>query len=94
MDVPDPFREPVSLSDVDAAWPQQYTEAAARIAAALAVLRPTIEHIGSTSVPLRGKPIVDIQVAVEESDRRAPSPRSKPSATSITAKATCRAVTT
>ena len=69
MGVSDPFREPVSLSDVDAEWPQQYAQAAARIAEALAVLGPTIEHIGSTSVPLRGKPIVDIQVAVEESDR-------------------------
>ena len=65
----DPFREPVSLADADAEWPQQYAEAAARIAAALAVLGPTVEHIGSTSVPLRGKPIVDIQVAVEASDR-------------------------
>ena len=65
----DPFREPVSLSDVDPEWSQQYAEAAARIAEALSVLGPTVEHIGSTSVPLRGKPIVDIQVAVKESDR-------------------------
>jgi GrpB-like predicted nucleotidyltransferase (UPF0157 family) len=67
----DPFREPVSLSDVDPEWSQQYAEAAAPIAEALADLEPTIEHIGSTSVPLRGKPIIDIQVAVEESDRAA-----------------------
>ena len=69
MGMSDPFRELVSLSDADAAWPQQYAEAAARIAEALALLDPTIEHIGSTSVPLRGKPIVDIQVAVEASHR-------------------------
>jgi GrpB-like predicted nucleotidyltransferase (UPF0157 family) len=67
--VSDPFREPVSLSDVDAAWPQHYAEAAARIAGALTALRPAIDHIGSTSVPLRGKPIVDIQVAVAASNR-------------------------
>ena len=65
----DPFTEPVSLSDVDPEWSQQYAEAAARLAEALGGLRPTIEHIGSTSVPLRGKPIVDIQVALKESDR-------------------------
>jgi GrpB-like predicted nucleotidyltransferase (UPF0157 family) len=65
----DPFREPVALSDVDPAWPRQYAAAAARIADALAVFGPSIDHIGSTSVPLRGKPIVDIQVAVEASDR-------------------------
>ena len=69
MGMSDPFREPVSLSDADAEWPQQYAEAAARIAEALAALGPTIEHIGSTSIPLRGKPIVDILVAVQESDR-------------------------
>jgi GrpB-like predicted nucleotidyltransferase (UPF0157 family) len=65
----DPFSESVSLSDVDPGWPRQYAGAAARIAEALADLDPTVEHIGSTSVPLRGKPIVDIQVAVEETDR-------------------------
>ena len=62
----DPFREPVSLSDFDREWSRQCAEQAARIADVLGTLAPTIEHIGSTSVPLRGKPIIDIQVAVEE----------------------------
>jgi GrpB-like predicted nucleotidyltransferase (UPF0157 family) len=60
----DPFREPVSLSDPDPAWAQQYADAAAQIGVALDGLAPTIEHIGSTSVPLRGKPIIDIQIAI------------------------------
>jgi dephospho-CoA kinase len=67
--MPDPFREPVSLSDPDPAWRRQYVAEAARISAALTTVAPTIEHIGSTSIPLRGKPIIDIQVAVEESHR-------------------------
>jgi len=56
----------VSLPDFDREWSRQYAEQAARIADVLGTLAPTIEHIGSTSVPLRGKPIIDIQVAVEE----------------------------
>jgi GrpB-like predicted nucleotidyltransferase (UPF0157 family) len=36
---------------------------------ALRVVEPTVEHIGSTSVPLRGKPIIDTQIAVDESRR-------------------------
>ena len=64
----DPLREPVSLSDVDPTWPERYRAAATRIAAALVGLDPTLEHIGSTAVPLRGKPIIDLQVAVRGPD--------------------------
>jgi GrpB-like predicted nucleotidyltransferase (UPF0157 family) len=62
--VRDAFHEPVELSDPDPAWPRRYAEEAARIQSALASLQPVVEHIGSTSVPLRAKPILDIQVAV------------------------------
>jgi GrpB-like predicted nucleotidyltransferase (UPF0157 family) len=62
--MPDPFREHVELAETDPAWPEQYAEEAARIEQALARLAPDVEHIGSTSVPLRAKPIIDIQVAV------------------------------
>ena len=34
----------------------------------LAAFDPVVEHIGSTAVPLRAKPIIDIQVAVPEPD--------------------------
>ena len=56
------------LSDPDPAWPEQYAEQAARIETALAALEPIVEHIGSTSVPLRGKPILDVQIVVAEDD--------------------------
>jgi len=56
----------VELSDPDPAWPHRYAEEAARIETALISLQPVVEHIGSTSVPLRAKPIIDIQVAVPE----------------------------
>ena len=62
----DAFREHVELSDPDPAWPHRYAEEAARIENALASLQPVVDHIGSTSVPLRAKPIIDIQVAVPE----------------------------
>jgi GrpB-like predicted nucleotidyltransferase (UPF0157 family) len=62
--VSDPFREHVELSDADSAWADQYAEQATEIAQALGRLAPHVEHIGSTAVPLPGKPIIDIQVAV------------------------------
>jgi GrpB-like predicted nucleotidyltransferase (UPF0157 family) len=69
--MPDPFREQVSLSDPDPEWARQYAIEAARIAHGLGRLALTVEHIGSTSVPLRGKPIIDVQIAVEEPQRAA-----------------------
>jgi GrpB-like predicted nucleotidyltransferase (UPF0157 family) len=62
--VSDAFREPVELAEPDPAWAGQYAEEAARIEHALRALAPDVEHIGSTSVPLRAKPIIDIQVTV------------------------------
>jgi GrpB-like predicted nucleotidyltransferase (UPF0157 family) len=54
----------VELSEPDPAWPARYAEEAARTQNALASLQPVVEHIGSTSVPHRAKPILDVQVAV------------------------------
>lgn len=65
----DPFLEPVSLSDASPAWARQYAEEARRIGDALGRMAVAVEHIGSTSVPLRGKPIIDVQLAVEASSR-------------------------
>jgi GrpB-like predicted nucleotidyltransferase (UPF0157 family) len=64
--VRDAFHEPVTLSEPDPAWRHHYAEEAARIQRALAALEPVVDHVGSTSVPLRGKPIIDIQLAVPE----------------------------
>jgi dephospho-CoA kinase len=69
--VADPFREPVTLADADGEWSRQYAAEAARIQVALGAPSPLIEHIGSTAIPLRGKPIIDIQIAVDESRREA-----------------------
>jgi GrpB-like predicted nucleotidyltransferase (UPF0157 family) len=63
----DPFLEPVLLADVDLEWADAFAFEAARIEAVLECA--SIEHIGSTAVPLRGKPIVDVQVVVDESRR-------------------------
>jgi GrpB-like predicted nucleotidyltransferase (UPF0157 family) len=65
----DPFREAVALADVDPGWESRYEDAAADINAALGSLAVSLDHIGSTSVPLRGKPIIDIQVGVASADR-------------------------
>jgi GrpB-like predicted nucleotidyltransferase (UPF0157 family) len=67
-EVSDAFHEPVSLADPDPDWPSQYATEAALIERELAAFDPLVEHIGSTAVPLRAKPIIDIQIAVRELD--------------------------
>ena len=66
--MPDAFSEPVSLVGPDPEWSGQYAAEAALIERELAAFDPVIDHIGSTAVPLRAKPIIDIQVAVREPD--------------------------
>jgi GrpB-like predicted nucleotidyltransferase (UPF0157 family) len=65
----DPLREPVALADPDPEWAARYAAEAARLADALSALRPEIEHIGSTAVPIRAKPIIDVQMAVDGPER-------------------------
>jgi GrpB-like predicted nucleotidyltransferase (UPF0157 family) len=67
--VASPFLEPVSLANADFGWAEVFAREARRIEAALT--DATVEHIGSTAVPLRGKPIVDVQVVVDEERRAA-----------------------
>ncbi len=64
----DAFREGVSLADPDPDWTSHYAVEAERIERALAAFDRLVEHIGSTAVPLRAKPIIDIQVVVSERD--------------------------
>lgn len=64
-----PFLEPVSLANADPEWAETFALEAGRIEAALG--GATVEHIGSTAVPQRGKPIVDVQVVVDEARRAA-----------------------
>jgi GrpB-like predicted nucleotidyltransferase (UPF0157 family) len=58
----------IVLVDYDPEWPARYKHEAAKIRAALGARILSLEHIGSTSVPgLCAKPIIDIQLLVEDS---------------------------
>ena len=67
----DPWGEPVRIVDADPAWPDLFETESARLRESLGGLSVAIDHIGSTAVPLPGKPIIDMQLAVHESDRAA-----------------------
>jgi GrpB-like predicted nucleotidyltransferase (UPF0157 family) len=59
----------VSIAEYDPSWPERFRYLAGRIAAALADLAMTIEHVGSTAVPgLAAKPIIDLDVVVRAED--------------------------
>jgi GrpB-like predicted nucleotidyltransferase (UPF0157 family) len=63
--------ETLVISDYDPEWPVHFEAEAARLREALGELALRIEHTGSTSVPgLGAKPIVDIQVSVQELEPR------------------------
>jgi GrpB-like predicted nucleotidyltransferase (UPF0157 family) len=64
-------REPraVVLADPDPAWPATFDRHRVVIANALRTRARRIDHVGSTAVPgLAAKPIVDIQVTVDDPD--------------------------
>lgn len=62
----------IVLVDYDPEWPARYEHEAAKIRAALGERLLGLEHIGSTSVPgLCAKPIIDIQLLVEDSSDEA-----------------------
>ena len=51
----------------DPVWRDRFEAEAASLAAVLAPLRPTVEHIGSTAVPgLPAKPTIDVLVLVDD----------------------------
>lgn len=57
----------IVLQEYDPAWAQQYAAERRKIAAALAGMQITVEHVGSTSVPgLCAKPILDILLLVSD----------------------------
>jgi GrpB-like predicted nucleotidyltransferase (UPF0157 family) len=60
----------IIIEDYNPAWPQRYTQEAARITEALANTPFTrMEHIGSTAVPgLPAKPIIDLLIGVNSID--------------------------
>ena len=58
----------IVIADYDPLWPEIFQKHAAIIAQALGKKAITIEHVGSTAVPgLAAKPIIDIDVLVEDS---------------------------
>ena len=57
----------IVVVDYDPGWPEQFQKHAGILAQALGGKALAIEHVGSTSVPkLAAKPIVDIDVLVED----------------------------
>ena len=60
----------VELAEPDPAWPQLYAAHRDRVRAALGDV--PVDHVGSTSVPgLAAKPIIDVQVVVDDLDAAA-----------------------
>jgi len=58
----------IKVVDYDPRWSEKYEQHAKRIKAALKEHLLQVEHVGSTSVPgLAAKPIIDIDVIVEDS---------------------------
>jgi GrpB-like predicted nucleotidyltransferase (UPF0157 family) len=65
-------RRTIAIVPYDPTWPEMFAAQAARIDSALGVQALRIDHIGSTSVPgLAAKPIVDIQLSVEDPETEA-----------------------
>jgi len=61
-------KRPIVIVDYDPRWPGQFQKHAEILSRALCSTALAIEHVGSTSVPeLAAKPIIDIDVVVEES---------------------------
>jgi GrpB-like predicted nucleotidyltransferase (UPF0157 family) len=58
----------IVIADYDPRWPEQFQRHGEILSRALGPAAIAIEHVGSTSVPeLAAKPIVDIDVVVEDS---------------------------
>jgi GrpB-like predicted nucleotidyltransferase (UPF0157 family) len=69
-DRPEP--EPIELVPYDAGWASQFEHWKKRLVAALPTAPRRIEHVGSTSIPgLAAKPVVDIQVSVDDPEDEA-----------------------
>ncbi|WP_338747760.1 dephospho-CoA kinase [Janibacter alittae] len=56
--------EELVLTEPDPAWPDMAAREIARLRHRLGDLALTVDHIGSTSVPMYAKPIIDLQVGV------------------------------
>lgn len=64
--------DPVEVSAYNDGWPKAFDAWGTRLAEALGEAAVRIDHVGSTAVPgLEAKPIVDLQVSVEDVDDEA-----------------------
>lgn len=62
----------IVIVDYDPRWPEQFQKHAAILSRVLGSKAVAIEHVGSTSVPeLAAKPIIDIDILVEDSSDEA-----------------------
>lgn len=62
----------IVIVDYDPLWPEKFQAHVAIISQALGPKALVIEHVGSTSVPgLAAKPIIDINVVIEDSSNEA-----------------------
>jgi GrpB-like predicted nucleotidyltransferase (UPF0157 family) len=63
----DRFDPAIRIVSYDGGWPREFEREAAAIQSALDGVVLRVDHVGSTAVPgLDSKPIIDIQVAVED----------------------------
>jgi len=59
--------DPVEVVPYNAEWPRRFGSCRERLSTVLRVKPMRIEHVGSTAIPdLPAKPVVDIQVSVED----------------------------
>ncbi len=64
--------DPIIVTAYDPSWPDRFEEYRACLVESLDGLKAVVEHIGSTAVPgLAAKPVIDIMVAVPDSDDEA-----------------------
>jgi GrpB-like predicted nucleotidyltransferase (UPF0157 family) len=65
-------RRTIEIVPYDPTWPAMFAAHAARINSALGVQALRVDHIGATAVPgLAAKPIIDIQLSVEDPETEA-----------------------
>lgn len=63
-------RREIAIVEHDPAWSRRFGEIRGPLVEELAGVAVRVEHVGSTAVPgLAAKPIVDVQIAVEQADR-------------------------
>ena len=62
-----PSNDPIEVVDYDPVWPTRFEQWRDRLSVGLGPAARRIEHVGSTAVPgLAAKPVIDIQVTVED----------------------------